>query len=30
MYYRDNREQLSIEEFFLPFGGRLLKSNRWV
>ena len=30
MYYRDNREQLSIEEFFLPFGGRLMKSNRWV
>ena len=30
MYYRDDREQLSIEEFFLPFGGRLMKSNRWV
>lgn len=30
MYYRDDKEQLSIEEFFLPFGGRLMKDNRWV
>ena len=30
MYYREEREQLSIEEFFQPFGGRLRKANRWV
>lgn len=30
MYYPDNREQLSMEEFFLPFGGKLRKANRWV
>ena len=30
MYYQDDREQLSIEEFFQPFGGRLRKDNRWV
>ena len=30
MYYRDDREQLSMEEFFQPFGGRLRKDNRWV
>ena len=30
MYYQDNREQLSMEEFFQPFGGRLRKDNRWV
>ena len=30
MYYRDDREQVSIEDFFLPFGGRLMKDNRWV
>ena len=30
MYYRDNSEQLAMEEFFQPFGGRLRKDNRWV
>lgn len=30
MYYRDDKEQLSIDEFFMPFGGRLMKDNRWV
>ena len=30
MYYQEDREQLSIEEFFQPFGGRLRKDNRWV
>ena len=30
MYKKADREQLSIEEFFLPFGGRLSANNRWV
>lgn len=32
MYYRENQDQdqLSLEEFFLPFGGQLRKDNRWV
>ena len=30
MYYQEDRDQLSIEEFFQPFGGRLRKDNRWV
>ena len=30
MYYQEDREQLTIEEFFQPFGGRLRKDNRWV
>ena len=30
MYYQEDREQLSMEEFFQPFGGRLRKDNRWV
>lgn len=30
MYYREDQNQLSMEEFFLPFGGRLRKENRWV
>jgi len=30
MYRKTNRAQLSIEEFSLPFGGRLLADNRWV
>lgn len=30
MYRRSNREQLRIEEFFLPFGGKLSADNRWV
>ena len=30
MYYKDDRDQLGIDEFFLPFGGKLNKDNRWV
>jgi hypothetical protein len=30
MYRKSNRAQLSIEEFYLPFGGQLLADNRWV
>jgi len=30
MYRKGNREQLSIEEFYLPFGGQLSADNRWV
>lgn len=30
MYIREDDNQLSIEEFFIPFGGKLLKTNRWV
>ena len=30
MYYKDDRDQLGIDEFFLPFGGKLKKDNRWV
>ena len=30
MYYKDDKNQLGIEEFFLPFGGKLKKDNRWV
>ena len=30
MYYRNDQDQLSMEEFSLSFGGRLLRDNRWV
>jgi transposase, IS5 family len=30
MYKKTDREQLSFEEFMLPFGGKLLAENRWV
>ena len=30
MYYKDDRDQLGIDEFFLPFGGKLKKGNRWI
>ena len=30
MYYRHDFNQLSIDDFFLPFGGKLRKDNRWV
>ena len=30
MYYKDDRDQLGIDDFFLPFGGKLKKDNRWV
>jgi len=30
MYKKADRNQLSIEEFYLPFGGQLSADNRWV
>jgi hypothetical protein len=30
MYRKEHNGQLSIEEFHLPFGGRLKPENRWV
>lgn len=30
MYIASNEDQLSIDDFFIPFGGKLLRSNRWV
>ena len=30
MYISSNEGQLTIEDFFIPFGGKLLKTNRWV
>jgi len=30
MYRKADRQQLSLEEFNLPFGGRLSADNRWV
>ena len=30
MYHRDDENQLGIEEFFVPFGGRLSRKNHWV
>ena len=30
MYRKRNREQVSIDEFIPPFGGKLLVDNRWV
>ncbi len=30
MYYQEDRDQISMEEFLLPYGGRLRKDNRWV
>ena len=30
MYYRNDQDHLSLEEFSLPLGGRLLRDNRWV
>lgn len=30
MYYKEDKDQIGIEEFFLPFGGKLKKNNRWV
>ena len=28
MYYKENADQHGIDEFFLPFGGKLKKDNR--
>jgi len=30
MYRREHRGQLSFEDFFLPFGGKLSGENRWI
>ena len=30
MYRREAKNQLTMEEFMLPFGGQLLADNRWV
>lgn len=30
MYIALNNDQLTVEDFFMPFGGKLLKSNRGV
>lgn len=30
MYYVEDRDQLVIEDFYMPFGGRLDPKNRWV
>jgi hypothetical protein len=30
MYRRGHRDQLSFEDFFLPFGGKLAGENRWI
>jgi IS5 family transposase len=30
MYRRRHRDQLSFEDFFLPFGGKLASDNRWI
>ena len=30
MYISSNADQITIEDFFMPFGGKLLKTNRWV
>jgi len=30
MYRKRNREQVSIDDFIPPFGGKLLANNRWV
>jgi IS5 family transposase len=30
VYRREPRHQLSFENFFLPFGGKLSRDNRWI
>lgn len=30
IYRREHRDQLSFEDFFLPFGGKLSGDNRWI
>ena len=30
MYISSDVDQIPMEEFFMPFGGKLLKTNRWV
>jgi len=28
--YKNNEKQLKFEDFYLPFGGKLISDNRWV
>ena len=30
MYRCEHRDQLSFQDFFLPFGGQLSGDNRWI
>ncbi len=30
MYISSDADQITIKDFFMPFGGKLLKTNRWV
>ena len=30
MYISSDADQITIDDFFMPFGGKLLKTNRWV
>lgn len=30
MYAKEDRAQLSFEDFYMPFGGHLQGNNRWV
>ena len=30
MYRREHSNQLSLEDFFLPFGGKFSGDNRWI
>ena len=30
MYRHEHRDQLSLKDFFLPFGGQLSGDNRWI
>jgi hypothetical protein len=30
MYRKETKNQLSFEDFYLPFGGRLNGDNRWI
>ena len=30
MYRRDHRQQLSLADFFLPFGGQVSRDKRWI
>ncbi|MDD7652993.1 MAG: IS5/IS1182 family transposase, partial [Firmicutes bacterium] len=30
MYISSDADHITIEDFFMPFGGKLLKTNRWV
>jgi transposase, IS5 family len=30
MYRREHHNQLSFQDFFLPFGGQLSGDNRWI